>query len=156
MKTALCPISDKRINENIARGNAFITVIFLVAYVFTASPFVILFLLFDVLLRGLELASYSPVAILSAKINQLLAVKPKIINAGPKIFSARIGAIFSFLIVVSALSGWEAVAWTITTIFGICAFLEAVFAFCVACEIYPYVYRLFYQKWFYKELIVVF
>ena len=146
MKTAICPISDKRINENIARGNAFITVIFLVVYAFTTSPFVILFLLFDFLLRGLELASYSPVAILAAKINQLLAVKPKIINAGPKIFSARIGAIFSLLIVVSALSGWEAVAWIFTTIFGICAFLEAVFAFCVACEIYPYVYRLFYRK----------
>ena len=145
MKTALCPISHKRINENIARGNAFITAVVLIAYVLTANPFLIAFLLFDFSLRGLELSTYSPVAFLSAKINQLLKTKHKNINAGPKIFAARMGILFSLFILISSLLGWNAVAWTFTAIFGICALLEALFAFCVACEMYPFVYRLFYK-----------
>ncbi len=143
MKTALCPISYKRINGNIARGNAVVTVLLLTVYVLTASPFVIAFLLLDFLLRSFEMTRYSPVAILSAQGNKWLNISPSIINAGPKLFSARVGAVFCFLVFVSLLAGWDTVAWIITAIFGVCAFLEAVFGFCVACTVYPYVFGLF-------------
>lgn len=145
MKTAICPISDKRINENIARGNAFLTVGFLIAYLLTVNPFLIVLLLFDFLLRAVELSKYSPLAFLSGKINYLLNLQPKIINAGPKIFAARIGVVFNMLILISSLAGWHTTALIFSIAFGVCAFLEAVFAFCIACEIYPYVYRFFYK-----------
>jgi hypothetical protein len=145
MKTAICPISDKRINENTARGNAFLTVLLLAAYMLTSNLLFPAFLFADFLLRSLDLTKYSPFAFLSTKINQLLKINPKIINAGPKIFSARIGVVFSLLILLTALPGWQAVAMVLTTVFLICAFLEAVFAFCVACKIYPFFYRLIYK-----------
>ncbi|MHB9056300.1 MAG: DUF4395 domain-containing protein [Paludibacteraceae bacterium] len=146
MKTAICPISDKRINENVARGNAFLTVGFIIAYLLTVNPFFIIFLLLDFFLRSVELSKYSPLAFLSGKINYLLNLHPKIINAGPKIFAARIGVVFSSLILISFLAGWQTTALILSVAFGICAFLEAVFAFCIACEIYPFVYRLFYKS----------
>lgn len=145
MKTyAICPISDKRINENVARSNAVITVAILTAYIFTSNLFIITFLLIDFLLRGLELSQYSPVALLSKKIVKKL--KPKIINAGPKIFAARIGAFFGISILLSALTGLNALAITLAGIFGTCAFLEAAFGFCIACEVYPFVYKLFNES----------
>jgi len=94
----LCPISDKRINENVARGNAFLTVVALIVYLFTSNIFVPAFLLIDFLLRGFELYQYSPFAIFSRKANQLFSIKPKLINDGPKVFAARIGTFFSFCI----------------------------------------------------------
>jgi hypothetical protein len=145
MKTyAICPISDKRINENVARSNAIITVAILTAYVLTSNLFIISFLFIDFLLRGLELSKYSPVALLSKKIVQKL--KPKIINAGPKIFAARIGAFFSISILLATLTGFNVLAISLAGIFGTCAFLEAAFGFCIACEIYPFVYKLFYES----------
>ncbi len=146
MKTAICPISDKRINENVARGNALLTVILLVIFILTLNPFVIAFLFLDFLLRGLGLSKYSIFSIVSKKINQVFNVQPKIINAGPKLFAARIGIIFSGIILVSTLLGWQTNALIFAGIFGFCAFLEAFFAFCVACEIYPFVFRLFYKS----------
>lgn len=104
MKTAICPISDKRINENTARGNAFLTVLLLTAYVLTSNLLIPAFLFADFLLRSSDLSKYSPFAFISAKINQWLKIKPKYINAGPKVltcpfkFSAVINHSISALI----------------------------------------------------------
>jgi hypothetical protein len=36
-------------------------------------------------------------------------------------------------------------ALTLAGLLGLFSFLEAAFGFCVACEIYPFVYRLLYK-----------
>ena len=141
----LCPISIKRINENVARANAYLTVGFLTAYLLTSNLLIIGFLLVDFLVRGLELSQYSPFAIASKKVVQLVALKPKFINAGPKIFAARIGLFFSVSILVTALLGFNAVSAVLALVFGVCALLEAVVGFCLACQIYPIVYKLYYS-----------
>ena len=146
MKTTFCPISNKKINENVARGNAIQTVILLVIFALTLSPIVIGFLFIDFLLRGLELSKYSILATLSKRANFLFIIKPHVINAGPKIFAARIVLLFSAIIFVSTLLGWNIIALVFAGIFGFCAFLEGFFAFCIACEIYPFVYKLFYKE----------
>jgi hypothetical protein len=147
MKTyAICPISDKKINERVARFNATVTVILLALYLLTSNIFIIALLLFDFFLRSAELSNYSPIARLSKYILKLLNVKQKQVNAGPKIFAARIGVVFNVGILFSALFGLNTLALSLTVIFCICAFLEAAFGFCVACQIYPFVYKLFYNS----------
>jgi ABC-type proline/glycine betaine transport system permease subunit len=143
---AICPISDKRINENVTRSNAFLSVALLVSYVFTGNLFIIAILLIDFFFRAVELPQYSLLAIVSKKLVQLLSIKPKLINAGTKIFAARIGLFFNVAILISALVGLNSVSYVLVGIFGVCAFLEAAFGFCVACQIYPFVYKLFYQS----------
>jgi hypothetical protein len=147
MKTyAICPISDKRVNEHVTRSNAFLTVSLLAAYILTSNLFIIAFLLVDFLLRAVELSQYSLLAIISKKLIQLFSLKPKLINAGTKIFAARIGLFFNVTILVSALFGLNTLSFSLVGIFGICAFLDAAFGFCLACQIYPLVYKLFYQS----------
>jgi len=147
MKTyAICPISDKRINEHVTRSNAFLTVLLLVSYILTANLFIIIFLLVDFLFRAIELPQYSILAITSKKFVQIFSLKPKFINAGTKIFAARIGLFFNVAILVSVLFGLNTLALSLVGVFGICAFLEAAFGFCVACQIYPFIYKLFYQS----------
>lgn len=145
MKTAFCPVSFQRIDEHVARLVASLVVISLIAFISTGFKLIIVFLLFDFLLRAFELSRYSLLAIISRKIIKAIRIQPKIINAGPKIFAARIGVVFSLLILVTSLSGWNTAAFIIALMFGTFAFLEAAFRFCAACEIYPYVYRFFYQ-----------
>lgn len=147
MKTyALCPISNKKINERIARSNAILTVFLLGLYVLTANVFIIVFLLLDFFLRSAELSKFSPLAFVSGYIARMLKFKPKLVNAGPKIFAARIGVLFNAGILLAILFGSNTLALTLTAVFGTCAFLEGAFAFCVACQIYPFVYRLFYDS----------
>ena len=143
---ALCPISDKKINERVARLNAIFTFSLLILFVITSRTVIISFLLIDFLLRAAELSQYSPLAILSRNIVKLLNIKPKLVNAGPKIFAARIGVVFSSGVLFStAFGGWNVIGISLISMFGVCAFLEGVFGICVACQIYPYVYKLFYH-----------
>ena len=143
---ALCPISDKKINERVARLNAIFTFSLLILFVITSRTVIISFLLIDFLLRAAELSQYSPLAILSRNIVKLLNIKPKPVNAGPKIFAARIGVVFSSgLLLSTAFGGWNIIGISLISVFGVCAFLEGVFGICVACQIYPYVYKLFYH-----------
>lgn len=147
MKTyAICPISDKRINERVARINAAFTVLILILFGFTGSLFLISFLAFDFLLRATtSYSKFSLVGVSSRNIVRYLPFDIHLINAGPKIFAARIGLVLSSLIILANLAdiGW--LAFGIAGILGLFSFLEAAFGICVACEIYPVIYRLFYE-----------
>lgn len=143
---ALCPISINKIDENVARLNGTFTVLLLAIFVFTQNILPIAFLLFDFLLRGAELGKFSPLAISSKFLLNLLNVKKHPINAGPKIFAARIGVVFSLGILLFSIFQLSTAAIVFSLIFGLCAFLEAAFSFCVACQIYPFVYKFTYQS----------
>ncbi len=143
---AFCPISYKKIDENVARLNGFFTVVLLGVYLLTSSLVPVVFLVLDFLARGFEKPEYSLLARVSKFLLTALKVRPQLINAGPKIFAARVGLLFSVLVIATALPGWNTIALVITLLFGVCAFLEAAIGFCVACKLYPFVYKLTYQK----------
>ena len=146
MKTAaFCPISYKKIDEHVARLNGAFTVLLLAVFTVTGNIFPVIFLFVDFLLRSGSLSRFSPLAFLSKNIAKALFSKPLLINAGPKVFAARLGVVFNFAIIVSSLSGLNNLALVFTAIFGTCAFLESAFGFCVACQVYPFVYKLTYH-----------
>ncbi|MEI7675221.1 MAG: DUF4395 domain-containing protein [Bacteroidales bacterium] len=143
---ALCPISDRRIDENVTRFNATFTVLFLVIFLLTNNLFPIAFLAIDFLTRGAKKPEYSLFARLSNLTVNALSISPKIINAGPKFFAARIGFAFSVGILLASALNATVVVYALTAVFALCAFLEAAFAFCVACQIYPFLYKLVYES----------
>lgn len=141
----LCPISDKRINEQVARLNAGFTVLLLIIFLIAQNILPLIFLAIDFLLRTSGQEKYSAVAITSLGIARYLELKKKVINAGPKLFAARIGFIFSVLSIVLWLFNLKIASLALASLLGIFSFLEAAAGICVACAIYPYVYR-----WMYK------
>lgn len=147
MKTyAICPISDKKINEKVARINATFTVLFLIVFSYTGWVYFMAFMAIDFALRGTTFAKYSPVGISSKQIVKMLPVKIVLINTGPKIFAARIGLVLSSFIFIASAMDFNTSALSVAGLLGLFSFLEAAFGFCVACKIYPYVYRFLYNK----------
>lgn len=147
MKTyAICPISDKKINERVARINGAFTVLLLILFGFTGQWFIPAFLIIDFLMRSGSLSKFSPLGFSSRNIIKLLPVEELLINAGPKIFAARIGLVISSVILVASVTGMNLTALAFAAVLGIFSFMEAAFGICVACKIYPYVYRFFYNK----------
>lgn len=140
--TVFCPISFHKIDENVARWNGLFTTILIISTGITGSVLPLLFLIIDFFIRSIPKPEYSLLAIISKNITQVLKQKKQPINAGPKIFAARIGLLFSVLSSVFLISGLEVAALVTLIIFGVCAFLEASIGFCVACKIYPIVYKL--------------
>ncbi len=133
----VCPISFKQINEKAARINGALTVTTLAVYAATQSIYVIAFLAVDFLIRGFLSPKFSPLAIISKTILKTLKAKPKMTNAGPKLFAAKLGFIFSILILALSFLKLDMVNMAVISIFMFFAFLEAAFGFCLACKVYP-------------------
>jgi hypothetical protein len=72
-------------------------------------------------------------------------LKQNPINAGPKFFAARIGLLFSSLIVISFVFSSFLSAYSLTGVLLLFSFLEGFLGICVACGIYPFVYRVLYK-----------
>jgi len=146
MKTyALCPVSDKNINERVSRINGIFTVLLLILTGLIPSIVPVVFLAIDFFLRANDLSKFSLIGISSKAIIKYFGMNENLINAGPKIFAARLGFIFSGLIIFCFFLNAYLPAVVIAGVLGILSLLEAAFGLCIACEIYPYVYRLFYK-----------
>jgi hypothetical protein len=149
MKTyAICPISDKKINERVARVNGAFTVLLLLLFGFTSQWLIPAFLVVDFFIRSGNLSRFSPLGYSSRNIIKLLPVEELLINAGPKIFAARIGLAFSAVILVASATGMDFTALAFAAVLGIFSFMEAAFGNCVACKLYPFLYTILYKTKF--------
>ncbi len=147
MKTyAICPISDKRINERVDRVNAAFTVLLLLLFGFTGQWLIPAFLVVDFLMRSGNLSRFSPLGYSSQNIIKLFPVEELLINAGPKIFATRIGLAFSAVILFATATGMNLTALVFAAVLGVFSFMEAAFGICIACKIYPLMYRFVYNK----------
>jgi len=136
---AMCPVSFQKIDENVARANAAQAVVLLLLFLFSPWKWLILIVAADFCIRGFWQPKYSLFAAISRKIIALLKVKPVVVDAAPKIFAARIGCLFSCLLIACWLFNLNAAALIIGLMFAVCALLEAAFRFCVACKMYPFI-----------------
>lgn len=138
----MCPVSFKKVNENAVRINAALAFLFILIFLLSPWKWIILIVGGDFFIRGFLNPQYSLFAQISKNILTLLKAKPVMVDAGPKIFAAKIGFFFCCLLTASWLFALERTALIAGVIFMTCAALEAVFKFCVACQIYPFIYSL--------------
>lgn len=80
---ATCPISNKKIDERVARLNGLFTFLLITLFIFTRLWYMPAFLAFDFLLRSTNLSKYSPMGYVSRSIVKLLSMNKKLVNAGP-------------------------------------------------------------------------
>lgn len=134
----ICPISKRQINENISRLNGVFTFLLIASYFISGTPVLLIILLIDFVLRNIYEGKMSPSVRLNSFIVQVADIPVHLINAGPKIFAARVGLIFSLTVVFLFYFGSPSAAIIPLIILGIFSFMEAAFNYCVACKLYPY------------------
>ena len=138
----MCPISFKQVNERAVQINAALAVLSIIFFVFTPYKWIILILAIDFFIRGFLSPSYSFYSAISKTILRIFKIKPLMVNAGPKIFAAKIGFIFCCMIAVFYLFNFQRISLIIGSAFVFFAALEAIFRFCIACRIYPLIYKM--------------
>jgi hypothetical protein len=134
---SVCPITDKRINERVARLNAFFTVVFVAAFLVFDAWYAIAFLAYDFAMRGFIDSRFSPMCYVSKWIATHIKLSEKYINAGPKVFAAQVGMFLSAVALIFFLAGGTTVSLILGGMLAIFSFLEGAFGFCVACKLYP-------------------
>lgn len=142
---AACPVSGERLDERAVRFVAWITVVFLLLYLIVGLRWIPLFLLVDFSMRGIFSRKWAPLALLARRVVKRFDFgTKKLINAAPKIFAARLGVLFSALLLLFQLIGFQnsLPTYIVGIMFLTAAFLEAAFAFCLGCRIYQLIQRL--------------
>nr|WP_320050017.1 DUF4395 domain-containing protein [uncultured Desulfuromonas sp.] len=139
----VCPISEQQVNGRACQLNALFTVICLVVFLFTPAKWILLPLAADLLIRAFLNPVFSPFNMASDALLRLWHATPKMTNAGPKLFAAKLAFVFVIIMLLSRLAGYEAVAMFFAACLAFFASLEAAFSFCVACKAYPLVRKVF-------------
>ena len=137
-----CPITKETVDERAARLCAIIVLVPLGLSLTLPSPWPALFLVADFGLRGFGGRRLSPVARFSQFLISAMGLSPRPTNAGPKAFAAKLGFGFSLAVTLALLLGHTPLAWAAGVPFGLCAWLEGSFGFCVGCRIYQVWQRL--------------
>lgn len=143
MTTDRCVIAGVTVDEKVARINAFIAIIGVAIFALTPAKGVIFFLALDFFLRGFGFGRYSPVAWASRGILTTLHVTPSPIDAGPKLFAAKIGFVFALLAGLLWAFGLEVAGLVVALGLAGAASLEAFLGYCVGCTMYSILVRVF-------------
>jgi hypothetical protein len=139
-----CPINTGRsINEQAARLNALLTLVLVILFIVFYQPLIVVLLALDFFIRGFSRPEYSVLSAVSVRALKLLHIMPRPVNAGPKIFAAKIGFIFTAAVLISAYIGFKPTALIISCVLAVCAFLEAFFGYCVGCRFYSVYTKIF-------------
>ena len=135
-----CPINT--VDEHAARIVASIAFVLAVVSLWEPASLLIALLAVDFTLRGFVNRKYSPLRFVAKSITGALGWEPKPVYAPPKRFAAQIGSTLTIVATLLHVAGLHVAAVVVTALLIVAASLEAGLGVCLACWVYPYVFRL--------------
>ncbi|MGE5393444.1 MAG: DUF4395 domain-containing protein [Candidatus Saccharibacteria bacterium] len=146
MKNLVCPISDQRVNEQVTRINAFLTVLVVVLAFVLNTVWLLAFLMADFFIRAFTEIKFSPISFTSHSVRNALSLSVKMIDKAPKIFAARMGFLMSTMIAIFFILNFKVASMVVASVLIFFASLEFAFGICVGCLIYTYLVLPFYKR----------
>ena len=135
-----CPVNT--VDEHAARIVAGIVVVLAIVSLWEPASLLVALLAVDFTIRAWIDRKYSPLRFVAKSITGALGWEPKPVYAPPKRFAAQIGSTLTILATVLHVAGLHTAAMVVTAMLIVAASLEAGFGFCLACWLYPLVFRL--------------
>ncbi|WP_298693701.1 DUF4395 domain-containing protein [uncultured Sulfuricurvum sp.] len=142
-----CPLIFRQVDATVTRINTFSVIAGIIVFLITHSLAVLFFLLIDFILRLYGYKQFSPVQNFSLWIKKRLSLPTKMEDAGAKRLAAFFGVGFVIALGAADILGLNVAVNLIAAIFLVCASLELLFGYCVACKIY-YIAKKLYPKAF--------
>lgn len=137
-----CPISDKQLNEKSIRIGAGLVLLLAVSAIAFHNIWIVIILTADFFIRGFTRHPISPVSFLSKCIGKVLLFEPNWVNAGPKIFAAKIGFLFCLTVSILYFKKFYLPGDIVAVVLCVCAGLESIFSVCLGCHFYTIVLNL--------------
>ena len=137
-----CPISDMQMNEKSIRIGAGLVLLFAVSGIILHNIGIFILLAVDFFIRGFTRYQISPVSFISKLIVNVFAYKPNWVNAGPKIFAAKIGFLFCLTVSILYFKNLYLPGDIVAAVLCVCAGLESFFNVCLGCHFYAILLKL--------------
>ena len=131
-----CPISNRRIDTNLVRVISFQVLLFTLLFAVIQIKLFIFIMFFDFIIRALRQERYSLFTQMGKLILKQWKAIPKYSDEAPKRFALYLGLAITLIISLFSLLGFAKMATAIAFVLIICAFLEALFDFCIGCKLY--------------------
>lgn len=132
-----CPIAGYRIDENAARVVAVAVLSLVSLAVWSGGPLaagLFAFLVLDFATRALSRPRWSPLGRAAGALLKAVGRKPRLVDAGPKRFAARIGLASSLALLVLSLAGAVPPLRAVAAVLAVCAALEGFAGLCLGCQ----------------------
>ncbi|TAJ15508.1 DUF4395 family protein [Marinilabiliaceae bacterium JC017] len=97
--------------------------------------------------RGFGSEKYSLLSYVARKVSMIFSLDSPLINKAPKIFTVRLGLIFSFTGLLVAVFVSEVVSLYVMGFLVLFAAVECVLNFCVGCYIYAWIVMPLFGEW---------
>jgi hypothetical protein len=134
-----CPTNT--VDNNAARVVAGITAALALLSLWPPATWLIAVAAADFFVRAWVNRRYSPLRWIAKQITSALQLQAKPVYAPLKQFAARIGSILAIAATVLHAGGLHLAAASVTFALLAAASLEALAGFCLACWLYPFVFR---------------
>ena len=131
-----CPISKYKIDLNIVRVSATIVTLLSIIFILSSNIFIVIFMIFDFSLRAARKRKLSLMFHIASFIKTTLKLPILLEDEEPKRFALFVGIAMLVLILITSLLGFTLASKILMFALIACAGAEAVFSYCVGCEIY--------------------
>ena len=131
-----CPISEKQLNENTIRIGAGFVLFLAASGIIFHNIWIFILLTVDFFIRGFTPYSISPVSLISKCIIQYFSYEPNWVNAGPKLFAAKIGFLFCLTVSILYVKNLYLPGDIVAVVLCVCAGLESFLSVCLGCHFY--------------------
>jgi len=131
-----CPISNKQVDTNTVRINAFLVAILAITFLVSLNSMFAILLAIDFFIRIFINPKFSYMLLVAKSIKKIFNISTIKTDAAPKQFASYFGLFFSVSIVLLSFIGFTKIAIVMAIVLIICALLEAIFNYCLGCQIY--------------------
>lgn len=143
---AACPVVFKRVDEYQVRAHALIVVFVTLGFVWFEADWLPVLLVYDFFVRVVFSPKASPLFHVSRGVVRLLPLTAKPVDAGPKMFAAKVGLFIAAGGLAFVLLGYVEVSLWLMTLMAFFAALEAACGLCVGCKLYTLFSPLFMKR----------
>ncbi|MDH4943714.1 DUF4395 family protein [Sulfurimonas sp. C5] len=133
---SVCPLNFEKVDANVTRFSALFVAALVGLYLYTHNVFILYFLIFDFVMKLFLNRGISPISMLAEFFKGLFNIKDKLVDGGAKRLAGLFGFLFVLLLLVTHYFDLWSVSLGIAIIFLSCSLLDVFFGFCIACNIY--------------------
>ena len=138
-----CPINYHNVDGTLFRITSFFTALFVVLFLATSQLLIIYFLVIDFWMRLFGCKQYSWVIWLASGVQKMFKLPAKKTDGAAKRLAGIFGFFFMIALMVESYFQTQILIFITAGIFLTCSSLEVFFEYCIGCEIYFFIKKIY-------------
>ena len=138
-----CPLNFVQVDSNASRLSSLMVASLVIIYLTTSIEYILYFLILDFSLKLFINKNYSLISMLAHTLRKSLKMPEKFTDGGAKRLAGIFGLIFVSMLLLTDFLGLSSLTYIVAGIFLSCSLLDVFINYCLGCQIYYIVKKLY-------------